>query len=346
MMIRRPALALVALLATGCSAFGGVYDVPLPGGADVGEHPYRVTAHFRDVLDLVPQSGVKVEDVAVGRVERIELADDGRSAAVTMLINGSVRLPANALARLRQSSLLGEKFVELDSPPNPVTARLANGADIPLERTNRNPEIEEVFGALSMLLNGGGVGQLQQITRELNKALEGNETEVRSLLTNVDTFTGGLAERRDDIVRVLDGLDRLSASFGGRSKDIADLLDNLGGGIQVLADQREAFVRMLTALDTLSGVAVDTVNRSRDDLVADLHALEPTLRQLAESGQNLPQAMELLLTFPFPDAVLDGIKGDYLNVYLKLHTNTAAGPRPAALPMPLPGVDSSEGAGR
>ncbi|HEU5470296.1 MAG TPA: MCE family protein [Actinophytocola sp.] len=346
MMIRRLALTLVVTLATGCSAFGGVYDVPLPGGADVGEHPYRVTAHFRDVLDLVPQSGVKVADVAVGRVERIELAEDGRSAAVTMLINGSVRLPANAMARLRQSSLLGEKFVELDSPPNPVTARLADGADIPLERTNRNPEIEEVFGALSMLLNGGGVGQLQQITRELNKALEGNETEVRSLLTNVDTFTGGLAARRDDIVRVLDGLDRLSASFGGRSKDIAGLLDNLGGGIKVLADQREAFVRMLTALDTLSGVAVDTVNRSRDDLVADLHALEPTLRQLADSGQNLPQAMELLLTFPFPDAVLDGIKGDYLNVYLTVHTNTAAGPRPAALPMPLPTVDSSGGTGR
>jgi phospholipid/cholesterol/gamma-HCH transport system substrate-binding protein len=338
---RAAILVLLAVLTAGCTSFGGIYDVPLPGGADVGEHPYRVTAHFRDVLDLVPQSGVKVEDVAVGRVERIELAPDGRSAAVTMLVNGSVRLPANAMARLRQSSLLGEKFVELDAPPTPTTGRLADGAEIPLERTNRNPEIEEVFGALSMLLNGGGVGQLQQITRELNQALEGNEPEIRSFLTNVDGFVGGLEARKADITRVLDGLDRLSASFGGRSKDIANLIDNLGGGIQVLADQRAEFTRMLTSLDSLSGVAVNVVDSAHKDLVADLRALEPTLRRLTEAGQNLPQAMELLLTFPFPDAVLDGIKGDYLNAYVKLNTHKD-GPAAAATPL-LPPVDSTGG---
>jgi phospholipid/cholesterol/gamma-HCH transport system substrate-binding protein len=113
----------------------------------------------------------------------------------------------------------------------------------------------------------------------------------------------------------------------------------------VLADQREAFVRMLKSLDTLSGVAVDTINRSRDDLIADLRALEPTLRKLAEAGQNLPQAMELLLTFPFPDSVLDGIKGDYLNVYLKLNTNAGSKSPPAAL-SPLPPVDVLPGGGR
>ncbi|HET9141609.1 MCE family protein [Actinophytocola sp.] len=340
-MRRAAILALLATLTAGCTSFGGIYEVPLPGGADIGGYPYRVTAHFRDVLDLVPQSGVKVEDVAVGRVERIELAPDGRSAAVTMLVNGSVRLPANAMARLRQSSLLGEKFVELDAPPTPTSARLTNGAQIPLERTNRNPEIEEVFGALSMLLNGGGVGQLQNITRELNQALNGNEPEIRSFLTNVDTFVGGLEARRADITRALDGLDRLAASFGGRTRDIADLIDNLGGGIQVLADQRAAFTRMLTTLDSLSGVAVNVVESAQANLVADLRALEPTLRRLTEAGQNLPQAMELLLTFPFPDAVLDGIKGDYLNVYLKLNTNKNA-PAAAVVPL-LPPVDSSGG---
>jgi phospholipid/cholesterol/gamma-HCH transport system substrate-binding protein len=348
-MARPPRLLVAALAlagAAGCSSFTGSYDLPLPGGADVGDHPYRVTARFRDVLDLVPQSGVKVADVAVGRVDRIELAEDGRSASVTMLLNGSVRLPANAVARLRQSSLLGEKFVELDDPPGtPADGRLTDGAVIPLERTNRNPEIEEVFGALSMLLNGGGVGQLQQITRELNAALGGNENQVRSFLSNVDTFVGALDAHRTDISRALDGLDSLSARLGGRTKEIADLIDNLGGGIKVLADQRESFVRMLKALDSLSGVAVDTVNRSRDDLIADLRALEPSLRRLTEAGQNLPQAMELLLTFPFPDTVLDAIKGDYLNLYLKLDTNPGSKTAPAAL-SPLPAVDVLPGGAR
>jgi phospholipid/cholesterol/gamma-HCH transport system substrate-binding protein len=115
--MRRLVLLLSVFLLAGCGSggFSGMYQLPLPGGADLGEHPYRVVAHFGDVLDLVPQAGVKVNDVAVGRVEKIELARDNKTAVVTMLVNGGVRLPANAGAELRQSSLLGEKFVELNA---------------------------------------------------------------------------------------------------------------------------------------------------------------------------------------------------------------------------------------
>ena len=334
-------LALVALLGVllaGCSSAGGLYDVSLPGGADLGDHPFHVTADFRDVLDLVPQSGVKVDDVAVGRVERITLAPDGRTAQVAMVVNGDVHLPGNALARLRQSSVLGEKFVELAAPPDGATGALADGASIPVERTNRNPEIEEVFGALSMLLNGGGVGQLQQITRELNQALGGNETQIRGFLNNLDTFIKGVSARRDDISRALDGLGKLTGSLDQRKQQINDMLDSLGPGIDALAQQRGAMVTMLESLTTLSGVAVSTINHARDDLLADLRALEPTLGKLAEAGQNLPQAMQLLLTFPFPDSALDAIKGDYLNGFLKLNahvTGPPAGGGGPALPLPV-----------
>ena len=130
-------IALTALALTGCGSggFDGVYNMPLPGGADVGDHPYRVKAQFKDVLDLVPQAGVKVNDVPVGRVERIDLAGDGWTAEVTMLVNGDVQLPANAFAKLRQSALLGEKFVELGKPKD-AAGKLADNAVIPLEKTS------------------------------------------------------------------------------------------------------------------------------------------------------------------------------------------------------------------
>src|SRR5882757_8036007 len=75
---------------------------------------------------------------------------------------------------------------------------------------------------------------------------------------------------------------------------------------------------MLRSLDTLSGVAVDTVNRSKDDMVADLKALAPTLQRLADAGKALPDSLQVLVTYPFTDEVLSGVKGDYLNVYLDL----------------------------
>ncbi|NGY58693.1 MCE family protein [Lentzea sp. NEAU-D13] len=294
--------------------------MPLPGGADVGDHPYRVKAQFKDVLDLVPQAGVKVNDVPVGRVEKIDLGADGWTAEVTMLVNGDVQLPANAFANLRQSALLGEKFVELGKPKD-ATGKLADNAVIPLAKTNRNPEVEEVFGALSMLLNGGGVAQLQNITKELNAAMEGNEQEIRSLLGNLNTFVGELDKHKAEIVRALDSMNRLAGTLAQQREKIAVALTDLEPGLKVLAEQRTQLVTLLKSLNTLSDVATDTVNKSRDDIVADLKALQPTLTKLAESGQNLPKSLELLLTYPFPDEAMDGIKGDYTNLFIDLDLN-------------------------
>ncbi|MBK1784061.1 MCE family protein [Prauserella cavernicola] len=316
------AVSAAALLAVSGCGFSGIYDVPLPGGADLGDNPYRVKVQFRDVLDLVPQSGVRVNEVAVGQVENVGLAENGWTAEVTVLVNGDVELPANAIANLRQSSLLGEKYVELTTPTEaPAQASLADGDLIPVSRTNRNVEVEEVLGALSMLLNGGGVEQLNVITKELNNTLEGNSPNLRALLNNAEELVRTLDAQSGDITRALDGLNRLSSTLNSQKDQIAGAIEDLGPGLQVLEQQRGQLVTMLQALDGLSGVAVDTVNASQEDLVANLQALQPTLQKLGEAGSDLPKALELLLTYPFSDAAVDGAKGDYFNLYATIDLN-------------------------
>jgi phospholipid/cholesterol/gamma-HCH transport system substrate-binding protein len=338
--MRRLAAACAAVLAlAGCSS-AGVYDLPLPGGADLGDHPYRVTVEFADVLDLVPQSAVKVNDVVVGRVESIGLGGADRwTPQVVVAVNGDVALPADATASLRQSSLLGEKFVELSAPSSAASpVRLADGAVITADRTNRHTEVEEVFGALSLLLNGGGIGQLRTINQELSKALSGNEPEVKAFLSNVDKLVTDLDAHRSDITAALDGLNQLSTTLAGRDEQIRGALTDLTPGLAALAEQRGALVTMLQSLDTLSDVAVDTIDRSRDDVVADLKALAPILDQLAAAGQNLPRALEVLPTFPFTDSVLDAAKGDYINVFLDIEADPDF-PEPLP-PLPIPGGDN------
>ncbi|MEU2236945.1 MCE family protein [Streptomyces vietnamensis] len=316
--------------------FDGIEDLPLPGGADLGSHPYTVTAELDDVLSLVPQSAVKVNDVAVGRVTAIDLGTGTWSARVTLKINGDVRLPADASARLEQSSLLGEKYIQLVAPRKDSGARLTDGSVIPLARTSRNTEVEEVFGALSLLLNGGGVNQLKTITRELDAALGGREPEVRSMLNRVNTLVTNLDAHRGDITRALDGVNRLSATLAGRRKDVDTVLTGLSPGLKTLENQRGSLLTMLRALDTLSGVAVSTVDASKKDMVADLKALAPTLTALADAGADLPDSLQVLLTYPFTDEVMRGIKGDYLNTYLHL----AAAPGTEVIPPLIPKTDT------
>jgi phospholipid/cholesterol/gamma-HCH transport system substrate-binding protein len=344
------------LVLTGCSGeFKGVYDLPLPGGADVGDHPYHVTVQFADVLDLVPQAAVKVGDVPVGRVQTIRLGADGWTAEAVVEVNGDVVLPADAVARLRQSSLLGEKFVELSAPDGTApqqTARLADQAVIPVSRTNRNPEFEEVFGALSLLLNGGGIGQLQTINRELSKVMTGNETQIRSFLSGVNTLATDLDAHRQDITAALEGVNQLATTLADRDAQVSGALTDLTPGLRTLTDQRTQLVAMLQSLDDLSGVATDVIHRSKDDLVADLTALAPILHRLADAGAALPKSLEILPSFPYTDAVLPAIKGDYLNVYASVipapgvplpPPGEGVPPGLPTLPLPASGVTTSGG---
>ncbi|MCX4843903.1 MCE family protein [Streptomyces sp. NBC_00893] len=334
-------LALV-VTASGLPSFTGIDQVPLPGGADLGDHPYEITAEFADVLSLAPQASVKVNDVAVGRVTKVSLGSGSWNAKVTMRVNGKVELPANAYAHLEQSSLLGEKYIQLAAPARGTAqGRLTDGDRIPLTRTNRNPEVEEVFGALSMLLNGGGVNQLKTITTELNKALAGREPQVRSMLGRVDTLVTDLDDHKKDITDALDGVNRLSATLATRKQDVGTVLTGLSPGLKVLEKQRGSLLTMLRSLDTLSTVAVDTVNKSKADMIADLKALAPSLKALADSGRDLPDSLQVLLTYPFTDEVLRGVKGDYLNVYL----DVTAMPGTQIVPPIVPAVPPRSGAG-
>ncbi|MPY78411.1 MAG: MCE family protein [Actinophytocola sp.] len=316
---------LVVMLAlTGCGpgGFSGLYNAPLPGGADVGEHPYRVTVEFADVLDLVPQATVKVNDVQIGRVQRVRLAEDTRSALVDIVVNGDVELPANAVAELRQTSLLGEKFVDLRPPTGarPV-GRLSDGDVIPLSRTSRHAELEEVFGALSMLLSGGGVEQLHTIASELNNAMRGNEAQIKALLSRVDHLVTELDGQKAQITKAIDGLAELSRTLVREKRHLTEGLDHLAPGVRVVANQRDQIVGMLTQLRKLSRVTVDTVGKSREQLVANLRALEPTLRKLAESGDNLTEALKILPTYPLPWNAGRTMKGDYANVDVEFDMN-------------------------
>lgn len=261
-----------------------------------------------------------------------------------MRVNGKVDLPANAYAHLEQSSLLGEKFVQL-SPPSTGTAEgaLADGDRIPLSRTNRNPEVEEVFGALSMLLNGGGVAQLKTITTELNKALAYQEPQIRSMLKRVDTLVTNLDDHKEDITAALDGVNRLSATLATRKQDVGTVLTGLTPGMKVLEKQRGSLLTMLRSLDTLSTVAVDTIDKSKADMIADLKAIAPTLTALADSGDDLPNSLQVLVTYPFTDEVLRGVKGDYLNVYLDVTAQPGTQVIPALTPPTESGTQKKQG---
>ena len=322
-MNRRPGLTYAGaalagtLLLSGCQ-FTGFGALPLPFTRGTGSGSYTVTAVMGQAGNLVPNAEVMVNDIGVGTVTAISF--DNWHAKLTISLPRSVKLPANATATIGQKSLFGAEYVALGPPPGtPPTGRLRAGDVIPLARTSQYPSTEDVLAALSTVLNGGGLNQLSTITRELNGALAGHQQQARELLRNLGAFVGTLNDQRTAIVRTLGSLDALSAQLRERDGTLARAIDGIPAGLKVLNDNEKNLTAALTAVSNLSTVANRVINETSQNLLANLHNLQPALARLADSGHNLVDSLSTLATFPFPSrAVGYSFKGDYANVWVVL----------------------------
>ena len=311
------ATALVTVLLSGCSM--NLEDYTLPGGADVGDDPMNLSIQFDDVLDLVLQSTVKVNGLDAGRVTGISLAEDGWTAQVDIVLNDEIELPANTEASIQQTNLLGEKFVQLTPPEGePETGELADGDVIRTSSTRTATDIEQVLGALSLLLNGGGVDQLQPIVSELRKLTDGREEGLTETLRSADELISGLNRQRDSITTALEGVNLMTARANDQREQIQAALDELPAGVAVLEEQRPQLVEMLRKVDALGEVGSDILLTSREDLIADLRALRPVLQYLGESTPELIDLAGFVPTFPFPDASITSTVGGSANVFLSV----------------------------
>lgn len=312
--------ALMAVIVAVSSACSGFQSLPLPGGVDVGDNPREYKIEFANILDLVPQSMVKMDGIPVGRVTDVEVPEDSWDALVTVKVRNNVDLSSKAEASIQQTNLLGEKFVSLSDPEGatPGTPRQPESQIIKTARTSTTTDIEQLLGALSMLLNGGGINQLEPIITAVNESVGNDPSRFASLLRQTETLISGLNEQRDDIIRAIDGVDRLSSRANAQTDQIERILDELPAGVQVLEEQRPQFVDLLTKLDELGEVGTDVLGKAHDSIITDLKALRPILTELSKSAQDAVTAMPLMLTHPFPDDLLPGVQGDSTNLFMTL----------------------------
>ncbi|MCV7241633.1 virulence factor Mce family protein [Mycobacterium mantenii] len=314
MRVARGLVAVLTVAALSGCAFHGANSFKLPGTKGGGPGSYIVQAQMPDVQNLEQNSRVRVNDVTVGTVTNIQL--QGWHAMVTMTINGDVDLPANATATLGQTSLLGSVHVELAPPAGvPAKGKLKAGSVIPLASAGAYPSTERTLAAVSLLVNGGGLGQIQDIIKALSTAFSGREQDLRSLLGQLDKFVGYLNDQKDDIIAATDSLNNLVGQFADQKPVIDKALKTLPGALAVLKDERDNLSDALGELSKFGALAADSVNKTKSNLVKELNDLGPVLQSLADAGPALTRSLGFFGTFPFPkDTLNKWLRGDYANL--------------------------------
>ena len=317
--LRVGAVLLATALSVGACGFPALTSLPLPGGASSGP-TYQVTVLFADAATLVVRDAVRVNDVPVGEVTSIGLTPDLKAKVVCRL-DTSVHLPRNAGARIASTGLLGEDFVAFAAPLSHSSSAPLSGGDTIVGGATTDPDVEQVLGALSAVLNGGSIGQLQVVVRELDAALKGRTGDVRSLLSRLKDLVGTLDVHKQTIVDALTGLDRLSAVLAQQHAKLGAILSQLPAGIDILAAERPSLTALVSSVARLGDAATHVITASSADLVADLGYLKPVLTQLSKRGTEIATSLNYALTFPFGKDALAAFKGDYAGFYASLSLN-------------------------
>jgi phospholipid/cholesterol/gamma-HCH transport system substrate-binding protein len=305
-------LALTALL-NGCG-WQGVNSLALPGTAGGGPDSFEIKIQLPNVHNIEQNSRVRVGDVTVGNVTKIERQD--WHALLTVTLDGDVDLPANARATVGQTSLLGTLHVELAPPSDvPPQGKLSDGALIPLADGHSYPSTEQTLSAMAMLLNGGGIGQIQDITAAFSTAFAGREDDLRSFIEQMDVFVTDLNTQKEDIVAAGESLNTLVGRFAEQKPVLDEALRTVPEALAVLNEERDLFVDAVRQTSELTALGADLAYQSKEALVQELNDMGPVLQALADPGGDLPKAFGHMATFPWPkDTLLNWFRGDYANL--------------------------------
>jgi phospholipid/cholesterol/gamma-HCH transport system substrate-binding protein len=319
-LVLRRVLALgccVALTVSGC-AFHGLNSLPLPGAVGRGPGADIYHVEMANVITMESNSPVMIDDVIVGSVGPMKVKD--WHADVEISVKRDVVLPANVVASIGQTSLLGSMHLELNPPlGQPGVGRLRPGATIPLSRSSTYPSTEQTLSSLALVVNGGGLGQIGDIIHNFSAALSGRGGALRDLINRLDTFVGTLDQQRESIIATIQGLDRLAGTFAAQRDVVSDALRALPPALDVLIKERPRLTAALDHLRTFSNTATGLINDTQADLVRDLKNLEPTIKGLADVGPDLDMALASFTVFPFSQNFVDrAIRGDYFNLHAQL----------------------------
>ena len=311
---RAAVLLVVAMVLTSCG-WRGIANLAVPVGPGTGKGGMTVYVQVADTLALNTNSRVRVADVFVGTVREIRLND--WVPTLTLSLEPGIKLPANATAKIGQSSILGTQHVELAAPADPSPQPLRDGSTIPLKNSSAFPTIERTLASLATVLRGGGIPNLEIIQTEVSNLLTGNADQIRDFLNNLNTFTDRLNQQRGDIARAIESTNTLFKYVASRNSTLDQLLVDLPPLVDYLAGAKDRITDTVLALGRFNKVTGEALAAAQTDLNTNLTMLQRPLKQLGRGAPYFLEAMKLIVTNPYPlDGIPKAMRGDYINLSL------------------------------
>jgi phospholipid/cholesterol/gamma-HCH transport system substrate-binding protein len=217
---------------------------------------YVVTADFVEAGGIFTNAEVTYRGVAVGRVDRLRLANDG--VHVDLRIKNGAKIPADTRAVVENRSAVGEQYVDLQ-PRHRGGPYLADGAHITKRDTATPVHTETVLLNLNRLVNSVDKRDLAVVIDQLGAAFTDSGRDLQAIIDSGDALTKEAVDALPETLRLIDD------------------------GVTVLDTQRA------------SGSAIKSFSSDLADLSATLRSSDGDLRKVFDNGIVASQELDQLL---------------------------------------------------
>ncbi|MCU1498283.1 MAG: MCE-family lipoprotein LprK (MCE-family lipoprotein Mce1e) [Acidimicrobiales bacterium] len=313
--MRTPAAALALAVAVVVSATG-------LSACSSDDDQVRASATFEDVADLANGAPVMMADISVGSVTGIHLDRSGRRAKVDFEVDESAEVPAAVVAKVRRTTPLGEKFIDLEPQTTADDQPLLRSGAV-IKRTAVVSDLEQLVSSGTAAFGALSASQLAILIDEGSRAFGGEGPQLRQVLDNLSAVVEGYSTRTGDITDVIHDLNQLGGDLAPNVEGNADAMSNLNETMGILNENDERFFELVRSLNRLAddgnrtltkylGQIRTQVKGLRDvtDAVADEQdSLGDVLTYTPEHNEALPQGVRNKFVQALLDVIVCGIPG-------------------------------------
>jgi phospholipid/cholesterol/gamma-HCH transport system substrate-binding protein len=236
-------------------------------------------ARFTDVTSLNPGDDVRISGVRVGQVDKLTVVD-GNLARVDFSVDRAEPLPANVTATIKYRNMVGQRYLALGRGDGPAAPSLAEGAEIPLSRTTPALDLTDLFNGFRPLFQALSPNDVNQLSGEIVKVLQGEGGTVHDLLAHTGSLTATLASRDQVIGAVITNLNTVLDTVNGQGAALSTLVSTVRELVSGLSGDRAAIgdaIDGIAALTTATAGLFEDARPPLKDSIAGLGVLSANL---------------------------------------------------------------------
>jgi phospholipid/cholesterol/gamma-HCH transport system substrate-binding protein len=281
------AAALAAVVTVGALSIQGSL---LRGG-------YELVTEFSDAAGLRPGDDIFVAGVRAGTVKSIDIVDD--HVEIRLSVYGH-ELPAETRAQIVVRTLTGNRGLELVAEGD-FDELLADGDLIPMERTDLPVDAPEFGDVSEELLRKADSAALNELLVSLTDVTRGQREEIARLIEGGNRVTAVVNRQEEDLRSLLSSLAEVASVLNSSGDEIIAVIDEFSATLATLREHRAELQRFFEQTNTTAATAADLVGRERaelDRILSDVHEVTDALsRHQMDLAEALAYAGDSIVGF-------------------------------------------------